>query len=543
MKVSLSWLKELVNYNWSPQELADRLSLKSIGVKEVNDNFIELDLTYNRGDLLSLRGVAREVAAISGTQIKFGNLPNPKQNLPEVSVKIENPKLAPVYCVAKIENLKVEKSSDSWIKKLADSGIRTVNNIADITNLIMLEYGQPMHAFDGKKVQNEEIIVRNAKKNETVQTLDGKNRILTTSDLLITDSQGILGLAGVMGAKNSEVSNSTNTILLEAAIFDPVTIRKTSMNHGLYSEAGKRFQHRLTKTNLLNAFAEVIRIYGDQGGKLTAISLVGDFIENPKTIILNYDRLNNLIGASIPKNEVESALNNLGFEVNSNDQGWEVRPPNWRLDIQIEEDLVEEVARIYGYEKIETKPLSLENAEPLDQSIPNLILSLKQKLKNIGLTEVETYSFYSSQVIENLNLNKKSLVKIANPITTETEYLRDFIWPNLIEVVDKNIKSDFSDIAIFEIGKVYSPKKEDLPIEEFRVSIALMNDTDNPITELEAIIDSLKITKPSGKLGDLALFHPTRRTKNSAEVHPRILNKFAITKRVAVFEINLEKSL
>src|SRR3989344_4352558 len=299
MKVSLSWLKDLVDFNLTAQELADLLSLKSIGVKTVTDNYIELDLTYNRGDLLSLRGVAREMAAIPNSQLKFEDKPFPKFDLLQTPVKVENPDLCPVYCVAKIENVKVEHSDEDWVKKLSDSGIRAINNIADVTNLIMQEYGQPMHAFDAAKVEGETLIVRTAKKGEKLITLDNKKRDLNVTDLLIADSQKPLGLAGVMGGKDSEISDSTSTILLEAAIFDPFANRETSKKHGFYSQAGKRFQHGLTKTNLFQALDEAIRLYQEMGGKITGLTIIDNYKDQVKTLNLNQEKINSLLGVNV----------------------------------------------------------------------------------------------------------------------------------------------------------------------------------------------------------------------------------------------------
>lgn len=539
MKVSLTWLKQLVNYNLSAQQLADLLSLKSIGVKQVTDNYIELDLTYNRGDLLSLRGVAKEIAALTNSKVQFEEEMLSANNLPRVSVQVEDSKLCPVYCVAKIENLKVEQSGNTWVKKLSDSDIRTINNVADVTNLVMLEYGQPMHAFDADKVAQETLIVRTAKKEETLITLDGKLRKLDQAELLITDPEKPLGLAGVMGGKDSEISDSTTTILLEAAIFDPVSIRKTSKRLGLYSEAGKRFQHGLTKTNLLQALSTAIKMYQDLGGKLTAITLIGDLEEKPKIIKLTREKINSLIGTEISETVVETSLKSLGFKLDN----WQVTVPYWRLDINIEEDLVEEVARMYGYEKIPPRELRGELPAKLDQTLADFIYNLKVTLKDAGLTEVETYSFYSSQTINNLRFTVNNLVKIANPISSETEYLRDYLWPNLIEAAARNFKNGFKDIAIFEIGQVYSANNGGLPNENYHLAVALMNDNENPLTELSGLANSLKISRTSGPLGDKQLFHPIRIAGNMAEVHPRILNKFGLEKRVAIMEINLTELL
>ncbi len=552
MKVSLSWLKELVDYSLSPKELADKLSLTSIGVKEQTKDCLELDLTYNRGDLLSLRGVAREISAVTGSKLAF-SAQNPsdypwENSLSEVPVQIDNTDLCPVYCVAKIEGLKVESSSEEWVKKLKDSGIRSVNNVADVTNLLMLEYGQPMHAFDGGKVMGS-IEVRVAEKDEQITTLDGKIRNLTEEDLLITDNSGPIGIAGIMGGKDSEVSEETTSILLEAAIFDPILNRKTSTRLGLYSEASKRFQHGLSKTNLLEALFAAVKLYESLGGKLTAITLTGNLKDEIKTLELTQEKINSLIGINIPAEETESSLEKLGFTLASKNQNWQVTVPYWRNDINGEEDLIEEVARMYGYEKIPPTPLKGKPPQQLDQNLPTEIYDLKNALSGAGLTEVQTYSFYSSSTIRNLSLNKNNLVKIANPISSETEYLRNNLWPNLLEVVNKNLKTGHKEIAIFELGKTYLSRKGDLPEENYYLSITLVNETDNPIQELyqilQAVMPDVK-TKESGSENDY--FHPTRFATLEkegkqigwiAEIHPRITNKFGIEKRVAVLEVRL----
>lgn len=566
MKVSISWLKELVDLKVTIDELIALLPLRSVSIKDVTPDSIELDMKgYNRADLLSMRGVALEVSAITGSKVLFGE---PQEadfvwnihRLPNTKVKVKNPKLCPFYCLAKIEGLRVGPSNEDWVKKLNDSSIRSVNNIADITNLIMLEYGQPLHAFDADKVEHEEIVVRTANPGEELVTLDGKKRTLNPTNLLITDKQKALGLAGVMGGQNSEVTSSTKTILLEAAIFDSVNIRKSAINHGLTSEASKRFQHGLTKKRLLQALDAAIKTYENLGGKVTAITITGNFEDEVKKIKLTQQRINSLIGVEINAEDMEGYLKKLGFTLATQGlalHAWEVTVPYWRLDVNIEEDVIEEIARMYGYERI--PPKEVPGVEPLQKEDPifKKISDLRENLVKAGLTEVQTYSFYSTQVLGSLGLKKENLVKISNPISSETEYLRENIWPNLVEVVGKNLRKGFKDIAIFEIGKAFNVGPDGNPVEDYRLAIALTNGSDNPLLELYQIAQTLGSHLKGIKLNQTKppqvvthLFHPKRfvaiekgrkQIGGVSEVHLRVLNKLGIEKRVAVLEIELER--
>lgn len=549
MKVSISWLKELVDLKVSTEELVRLLPLRTIGTKEITEDFIELDMKgYNRADLLSMRGIAYEISAITNSELIFKDTEVKdfvwnQQKLPGTPCKIEDEALCFLQGVAKIEGLKIGPSKDEWVKKLADSGMRSVNNVVDVTNLIMLEYGQPLHSFDASTINDETINVRAAKVGEEITTLDGKLRKLDKSDIVLADTKGPIDVAGVMGGKDTETSDSTNAILLTASFFNAQMIMKTTRKLGLYSEASKRFQHGLTKKRLLQAFNAAIKMYESLGGKLTAINLVGNQEDTARTITLAQNKINALIGVEISPEEVKTSLEKLGFSLTSKDSGWEVTVPYWRLDLSIEDDLVEEVARMYGYEKIPATELKGELPEKIDQSRFEFIYKLKSELANAGLTQIQTYSFYSTQVLNNLNLDESKLVKLLNPISAETEYLKDKLWPNLLEVTAKNIKNGIKDIAIFEIGKVYSPAKGELPEEKYHLSITLCNGTDNPIAELFQLAKKLNLNLTGAKLESRDYFHPTRYTDGLAEIHPRFVNKFGIEQRVAVLEIELDSSL
>lgn len=566
MKVSINWLKELVKINKPLPALIQEINMKTIGTKEVTDKFIELDMKgYNRADLLSLRGVAYEVAALLGSEVKFGEPEESefawiKRKLPEVKIEIKNPDACLFYVLAKIEGLKVENSPKEIKSKLEDSGFRSVNNIADITNIVMLEYGQPLHAFDAGTVVDEKVIVRKASDGEEITTLDGKVRKLTKEDLLITDPEKAIGIAGVMGGENTEITGKTNTVLLEAAIFDPSTLRKTATRLGLQSEAGKRFYHGLTKKRLLQALNSAICEFEKLGGRLIAVSIFDKYEDKNPAIKLRVEKTNSLIGLDFKPEEVKKLLERLNFLIKEEKpRVFEVKRPYYRLDITIEEDLIEEVARMYGYDKIPSKELPGGKSELKEEKVFEFIDMLKKQLMHLGLSEIQTYSFYSTKTLSSLGFSEdklKFLIKLANPISKESEYLRMNIWPNLVESAVLNNKN-FEDVAIFEVGKVYSPGK-DKPIEKLTLGIALINGSDNPMQELLKLIYSafsnLKVDVGFGDsklLGEAKnLFHPLRfksiifkgnQIGGVAELHPLVADNMGAKNRIAVCEIDLEK--
>lgn len=565
MRVSINWLKELVNLNISVNELVKLIPLKTIGIKEETPDYFELDMKgYNRADLLSLRGVAYEVAAITDSKINFSEEKDfIWQSInQDAGARVET-KLAPLYCVARIEGLKAGASNPDWVKKLSDCGLRSVNNLADVTNLVMLEFGQPLHAFDAAKVAGRDLIVRTAQKGEQLITLDGRQRTLDDEDLVIADSQKVLGLAGVMGGKNSEATESTTSILLEAAIFDSQTISKTSTRHSLVSDASKRFKHGLTKKRALQALNRAAEMYQQIGGKLTALSIVDNFEDKIVTLPLSVRKTNDLIGVNLSKEQIKEYLEKLNFKVEDKQGELLVTVPYFRLDIEVVEDLIEEVARMYGYEQIPAKELDGPLPEKVDQTLFNFIYDLKKSLADAGLTEVQTYSFFSTDILNNFDWDRKNLVKIANPISAETEYLREDLWPNLVEAAAKNIKKGHKTVAIFELGKTYHPKKDSNPDESYRISLLLSGNFDNPTPALFQLFQkvnqklNLKIEVGPDQIGigksergeyEQKYFHPTRfanLTKDSkeiggvAEVHPRFVNKFGVENKVAVLEIEL----
>lgn len=570
MRVPIAWLKELVELPESVEKLVALLPLQTIGTKEVTDKFIELDMKgYNRADLLSMRGVAYETSALLGSKVLFTEPEEStyfwvEKEIPRINVTVSDEKASPFYCVVKIDGLKVEQSSQDVQQKLADAGMRAVNNVADITNVVMLEYGQPLHAFDASKIKDETLIVRRAIKDEVLKTLDGKERSLTEMDIVIADSEKAVGLAGVMGGENTEITEETESILLEAAIFDPVQLRRTATKLGLSSEAGKRFYHGLTKKRLLQALNAAIVAYQKIGGRVNGIVIMGDSNEGLKEIPITLNKIVSLIGTPITVGQVEEYLQKLQFNLlpqtdAQGNSGWVVTPPYYRLDVEIEEDVIEEIARMYGYENIPAQPLIDNPVAQVDQSEYEAIKKAKDTLVSSGLIEIQTYSFYSSKVQEALGWTadrKNLLIRVVNPMSAETEYMRQTVWANLAEVTTQNAKKGIKDIAVFEVGKVYQLTQELTINEYYSLAIAVMGEPETVLKQLHQYV--VKLIEAFGRkttfnpgLGTMPveLYHPTKQFSllindkpagGIAEVHPRVMFALGLEgKRVAVAEIPL----
>lgn len=550
MKVSIDWLKELVDLKITVDELVELLPLRSIGTKEVTERFIELDMKgYNRADLLSMRGVALETAAITGSKVLFDDESSEIGDQGEFKVSIESSDDCPIYCVAVIDNLKIGKSDQLVLNKLADSGVREVNNLADITNLVMLEYGQPLHAFDGDSVSGG-IDVRRAKSGEEIETLDGKKRVLQSTDIVIASGDTVLGVAGVMGGKNCEIGAETTSVVLEAAIFDPKKLRQTANRLNIHSEAAKRFYHGLTRKRLLQAFVEAIEQYKAIGGVVKSIRIVGDYTDKEVEIEVGLDKVRELIGVDLEDNFIEEALKKLYFDVQKENDVIRVKPPYFRLDCRLGVDLIEEVARMYGYEKIPAKTLKGQLPDGGDQARFEYEARIRESMVKLGFNEVLTYSFVGSLLMQVLAISKEGLVKVANPISSETEYMREGIWPNLVEKTIENLKYR-KVVRMFEIGKVYSAV-EGLVVEDKVLSIALADGSENPLEMLSGVVVKLSelmkknwsIREKSGNEG----LHPIRQIEIcedqkvlgvGGEVNREVIDKLGGSIRVAVIEIRI----
>lgn len=460
--------------------------------QKINDIVFEVDnksLT-NRPDLWSHYGLARELSAVLGAKFspyipKEEILKDQKANL-DLKVKVEDSLLCPRYMAVAVANIKIESSPAFIQEKLLAANIRPINNIVDITNYVMMGLGQPLHAFDQAMV--DEIVVRRAKKGEKIETLDGNNRELTIDDLVIADSSRAIAIAGVMGGANSEINSNTTTIIIESANFNPSAVRKTSTKFGLRSESSMRFEKSLDPNLCLLGLCqavELIKTVCPQAIVASPLIDISDFKLDQGPIEFDPDYIEKFIGEKIKSHDIKKILESLGFTIEKNKDKWLITIPTWRAtkDIRAKEDLAEEVVRIYGYDKINSnlpkvqiKSTGLSEEIKLERRIKDL-LSL-----GLGLAEAYNYSFVGDEQLKKLSIDAKNYIKLANPIASNLNLMRQSLSPNLFLNVRTN-QARYEKIKIFEIGNIYlnnpgvinkdNASEEKLPFQEKRIGILL----------------------------------------------------------------------
>ncbi|MFW5889011.1 MAG: phenylalanine--tRNA ligase subunit beta [Bacillota bacterium] len=532
--------------------------LKYMGL---DDKVLELDLTANRPDLLSIRGVAYDVKAMFDIDIKFKTPVVKREKTDEELNIFTQTEDASVYYGQIIKDIKI-KESPYWLKsRLLASGIRPVNNVVDITNYVMLEYSQPLHAFDFAKVNSNKIIVRKANKNEVMITLDGIKRELLESDIVITDGKKPIALAGVMGGLDTEVSKTTSSILLESAVFDPVSVRKTSKRLALKSESSSRFEkginHKLTKEALNRACELLI--------ELAEAKVVGEpsFFNNAKAIkqvfTLTLTKLNSVTGYDFNTNTVENILKRLEFEYKLKGDEFIVNVPLRRLNFESYQDIIEEIVRIHGYDKISTTLPTTPTRGKLTKK-QQFKRDIRNYFTGLGFYETNTYTLTDKEKAIKYDNVSRSLVKIMNPITTDRKYLRHSLIPALVDILVYNKARKLNDIFLFEIGKCYTKENEIELISGVlhgRYNYSLwqkkLNHTDFYLAKgiIESLFKNFKIDNydfkiPSKKLANL---HPGISTEifiNGEKIgwlgklHPEE-EKIIEEKDIYVYELELDK--
>ncbi|MBU4304676.1 MAG: phenylalanine--tRNA ligase subunit beta [Candidatus Omnitrophica bacterium] len=468
MKLSLNWLKEYVDIKSPANEIARKLTFAGLEVgateKIGKDSVFEIEITSNRPDWLSHIGVARELAALYATQVKTVrvDLLKPKtKNIFAFSIEIEDRHACARYVGRLIRNVNIKASPQWMAQRLGNVGFRQVNSGADITNYCLYETGQPMHAFDFDKLEGGKIIVRRAKKGESIVTIDGVKRELDPSILVIADAKKPVAVAGIMGGIDTEVTQNTKNILLESAFFDPVTIRRASRKLGLSSESNYRFERKVDIENVLFSSQRAALLYKEiAAGDISEPAVDINYgKQRLKTIKLSISNISRLTGADIPAREIKQILTALGFGVKAAKLkgAFSVTVPSFRNDVSIEEDLIEEVVRIWGYHKVEAAmPVLSAHVEPAYTKQYTYKQRIRQFMLALGLDEVFTYSLLSKKNLEDAASMIDSPAHLINPLSCEQEYMRAALLPSFLKIINLNLNRKNKDIKIFEIGKVYA---------------------------------------------------------------------------------------
>jgi len=487
MKVTYNWLKDFVDIKIPAKVLADKLTMAGLEVTSLEeregDFVFEIEITSNRPDWLSVIGVAREVAAITNSKflpvrqagkIKSakvqGKIKSFKNNV--LKIEVQNKKDCPLYTAKIIRGVRVGPSPDWMKKRLELVGCRSVNNIVDITNYILFEYGEPLHAFDLDRLSGNTIIVRRARDDEKIVTIDGIQRQLWKDILVIADKDLPVAVAGVMGGAGTEVTEATKNILLEAAIFSPVLVRRGRQKLGLQSESSYRFERGVDFDTAQNAPWQAEKMIREIcGGELVLAKESETVKNNRRILVLDIPDVAKILGVDIPLAKIKNILVKLGFKVKlKGKKALVVSSPAHRQDIGQEIDLIEEVVRIYGYEKI---PVTLPKVSPqvTPCSARDIVSSIKNILVALGLNEVITYSLIDMGLAKEYAPNSQ-FVTLINPLSREQGVLRSTLIPGLLKTISSNLNQKQVYVAIFEIASIFLGSVEK-PQEDPVLGIAL----------------------------------------------------------------------
>jgi phenylalanyl-tRNA synthetase beta chain len=541
-------------------------------IEVLGDAIFNLEVTPNRPDCLGMTGLAREIAATTGSPFHLPEAVYAESGVSikdKVTVEIQDPDLCPRYCASLITGIKIGPSPQWMQKRLISYGMHPINNIVDITNFVMLEYAQPLHAFDYEKIQGQGIIVRRANSGEKITSLDGVERNLNREMLVIADKERAVAVAGIMGGANSEVSENTTSILLESASFKPTSVHYTGRTLNMPSEACVRFERGISPELTLPALKRATQLMVEYGGGQAAQGIIDVYPDKTerKPLRLTTAEFKRTMGVEYTLEQIEASLTALGFTCQADKAAaWLiVRAPYWRSDINIPVDVIEEVARIQGYEQIPTTLLA--QAIPMQKPAP--VTALKRRLRNMmagyGFQELFSFSLTNMDVLVKLSPEAKKPeplpVHIANPASSEQEYLRPNLRAGLLAALTLNKAFIEEGLRLFELGKVYLNRNENLPDEPDMLCAVICGpraaqwwqgaaepvDFFDAKGVVEGLLRQTGIAAKFEKSADTSL-HPLNQAAITAEgkqlgvlgeVHPAVKEHFELTQPVFMFEINI----
>ncbi len=483
VKISVEWLKEFVAL---PSQVAKLvLDLRSVGLgveaveTESGEPVLDVEVTTNRPDCLNHYGVAREVATLFRADLKALDIKVRESAEPaakHAAVEIEEPELCRRYCGRVLRGIRIGPSPAWMVKRLAAACVRSINNVTDVTNYVLMELGHPLHAFDLDKLHRKKIVVRRGHQGESFPTLDGIDRKLTSDDLVIADADRAVALAGIMGGAETGISDATQNVLLESAWFDPVTVRFTTKRHALRTEASYRFERGADiemASQAIDRAAGLIRELA--GGEVLQGILDAYPAPAPRPAIsLDAQTIARTLGMLPAAEEVERILQGLGFEIKKKDQeSWQVTPPPFRLDVSLPVDLVEEVARHVGYDRL---PMRVRPAPPRtdSDSARKIEHRLYERLRGLGYSEIIAYPMVDPE--ENARFTDRPPVKLENPLSQEASVMRSSPLPGMLGALKWNLDRDRGNLQLFEMGKTYSAQGKDLPDERWVLMLGVTGD-------------------------------------------------------------------
>ena len=524
----------------------------------LNDSVVEFEITNNRPDCLSVRGLARESACTFHTPLTFAE-PTVTAGHGDIheklSVEIKDAELCPRYTARMVKNVKIAPSPRWMRERLRNSGVRPINNIVDITNYVMLEYGQPMHAFDFSCVEGGHIIVRTAREGETIQTLDGNERKLTPNMLCICDEHKPVCVAGVMGGANSEIVGDTAMVLFESANFNGVSVRRTASALGMRTDASSRYEKGLDMMNTIKAVeraCELVELLGC-GEVVDGVMDVVAKEKAPTVVKLEPDKINALLGTELSEDLMREILVSLGFILNGDD----IYVPSWRGDVEHYSDIAEEVARFYGYNKIpctlmrgETTRGGFSEQQRFDRAIGGAVRAL-------GYDEIITYSFISPTYYDKIRMPKDSSLrnslKILNPLGEDTSIMRTTILPSMLEIIARNHSYRNKSARLYELGKIYLPREDGLADEPKYLSLGAYGDGVDFFSfkgSIETLLHELRITDVKYvACTDNDSYHPGRCAKVYAgetylgvfgQIHPLVAANYGMDTEVYTAELSFD---
>ena len=537
-------------------------------VLKLKESVLDFEITCNRPDCFSIEGLGREVAVSLDKKFK-----NPHRNIDELkignknsieglTVNIEEPNLCYRYIARVVKNVKVKQSPEWLVKRLNACGIRAINNIVDITNYVMLEMGQPLHAFDINSIAGKQITVRRAKADEKIVTLDGVERTLNNDMLVIADKDKPVAIAGVMGGENSEIEADTNTVVFESAVFYGGSVRKTAKAVGLRTEASSRYEKGLSPENTFRAINRAIELVEllEAGDPVDGMIDVYPTKQKINKIKLDVNRINNLLGINLSKEDMIKILEKLEIKV-ENDV---IIPPYFRTDIEQLADVAEEILRIYGYDKLETTLINAETTlggKNKEQTIKD---NVSEYLVAKGFSEIYTYGFISEKDLIKCNIDKednlfKQTVKIKNPLSEDYTIMKTTPIPTLLQVLQSNNNYKNKNVKVFELAKTYKNvsekiEKGELPEENTVLTIGMYGEKEDFYT-LKGVVENV-LEVAGVKKYDLfkdeenKLYHPGRCASlkvgndifaSLGELHPLVAENYNLNDRVLIAEINIDK--